>query len=79
MRRGIGRLELERDIAAILKTSPLPLPEAETTLPFFIGTQLYGRLLENHKHSTRGDITRRAITDFLNWRSRKESNPQPAD
>ncbi len=56
------------DLAAILAGKALPLSEAETTLPFFIGTQLYGRLLENHRHSTRGDITRQAILNYLEWR-----------
>ncbi len=56
------------DFAAILTGKALPLSEVETILPFFIGTQLYGRLLENHRHSTRGDITRQAILNFLEWR-----------
>ena len=67
------------DLAAILAGKPMPLTEVETILPFFIGTQLYGRLLENHRHAIRGDITRHAIHDFLNWRSLKDSNPRPAD
>ncbi len=67
------------DLAAILAGHPIPLSEVETTLPFFIGTQLYGRLIENHRHATRGDITRQAILNFLDWRSQKDSNPQPAD
>lgn len=55
----------QSDWAAFLQSGLLSEDEAKTTLPFFVGEQLYGRYVESYARLEIRDNTRAAIESYL--------------
>ncbi|MEL6782786.1 MAG: hypothetical protein AAFO51_10435, partial [Pseudomonadota bacterium] len=56
---------LADDVRAFLSSGVLPAPEHETTVPFFVGEQLYGRFVEDYRRTDIRENARAAITAYL--------------
>lgn len=56
------------DLQSFLSSNILGLEEQQTTLPFFIGTQLYSRFVHEYDRDDMRDNTRSAIVSYLGER-----------